>query len=789
MYEAGDGPKLSEAMVGWEIEVVNVETQQGEPAIVKRVDTEINCALVVFGSGKKDWMDLTMAKFKAVGSPIGESLSFHLSPSDIVAACALNDGDPADRAVSEAQSSVKTVIPRLNMPSRSPRPTDSGPITPMTDNNADAEPFDWFAEGGHVELCDLAGSFREGAVLCSKTATHAQLFNERRQFFEIECSSHPFKVVIHGLLSLKTIPIGQAIDVYSPMCGDFKHGTVVRTAGVGQLTPISFPPDNTVEWLDLSTQTFKLVFIPADENSNLDTQVEERSPSRYQTSSRHHRHHSNPLTTYPPLQVGQRIEIFDEESKHYVKFKVGKVLDLAAHEYLFEPSARAADSIASRSSIGWKPVVAGLSTLRCRVLLQSEQWPEYHQSLVGHRVDVYDKISKTVLSGRVQETAAADAEPSLLVRYKDGRKEWVFLKSSKVKLRLRGHDGAATPESIEADSPLRRDLRMTVNDRQPSEVHQILTISPASSEKVKNSPDRAGATQNSIVYRPKRWSDSLPSDCPVRQHSKLTGVQLSKTSSAASLEAFSMEHHLAIGNTSPRTQLDDTTVDRVFQTIELAQPKHPSGHRPKMNRRPSESQDSTRYPQQQQHRGFTNSLRAIESIALSSDNELIPETSESRSPEPFHDSTIVPTLSMLNMKPLELGQLVRYASSDTDDGTEVSEIARAKGEDEARISLPTTLDLWTEELEPAEGVVYYVHVVTGARQQPRPTWLQKVDPVTGRTFAIHTPTNDIVELKSNSDGGSSVAVSPSSRVGVPVGPIEAVRAQGSFNKIATIASR
>lgn len=142
------------------------------------------------------------------------------------------------------------------------------------------------------------------------------------------------------------------------------------------------------------------------------------------------------------------------------------------------------------------------------------------------------------------------------------------------------------------------------------------------------------------------------------------------------------------------------------------------------------------------------------------------------------------------VKPIDLGQLVRFAPSDTNDGTESSDAARSsRGQTPApasdaknnAIQAPSDLDLWMEEMDSIQGVVQYVHVLTGVKQQPRPTWLRRIDPASGKCFAVHTPTDTVIKLPAStpktSGRLSARASSSSGRVTLPVGPIEAVRAQ------------
>lgn len=130
-------PRLTPAMTGWEIELISAETQQPDPAIIKRVDTDLNCALVVFASGQKEWMDLSMTKFKVIGRP-----SFEPSATSPFRRSASIDSAATSQIVVESDASVyggsgrtmqkgiladtqlippiQMLIPRLSVPLRAP---------------------------------------------------------------------------------------------------------------------------------------------------------------------------------------------------------------------------------------------------------------------------------------------------------------------------------------------------------------------------------------------------------------------------------------------------------------------------------------------------------------------------------------------------------------------------------------------------------------------------------------------------------------------------------------------
>ncbi|KAJ0401307.1 hypothetical protein ATCC90586_000814 [Pythium insidiosum] len=246
VYAVGEMAQLTTTMIGWEIEIVaDAERNTMERGVIKQVDSDLNCALLAFQDGHKDWRDLTMNQFKVIGR-ITKATS--ASP-------------PKVSTLTKPEASAPLAVPKLRITSDATRGDVQTTSTTLPTSAVDG--FDWYAEGGHIELCTAEGHFREGALLCSQREQCLQLYNETRQFFEIEPRKQSFKVVIHGLLSLKTIPLGQKVDVYSPMHGAFRAGAVMKEADVGKLTPVRFDDDGSVEWLDLSSQTFKLLFLVA----------------------------------------------------------------------------------------------------------------------------------------------------------------------------------------------------------------------------------------------------------------------------------------------------------------------------------------------------------------------------------------------------------------------------------------------------------------------------------------------------------------------------------------------
>ncbi|EGZ21316.1 hypothetical protein PHYSODRAFT_329295 [Phytophthora sojae] len=111
-----------------------------------------------------------------------------------------------------------------------------------------------------------------------------------------------------------------------------------------------------------------------------------------------------------PSVDGQGIELFDDYSKQYLKFKVAAQSNWSNEAFIFEP-----------------------------VENPPAQWEEYRRILVGHRVDVYDRVGKSVMNGKILAVGGSENssdEPTLLVRFKDGHQSWIDLRTDKVKLRM-----------------------------------------------------------------------------------------------------------------------------------------------------------------------------------------------------------------------------------------------------------------------------------------------------------------------------------------------------------------
>lgn len=782
MFTVGEIALVSPRMVGWQIEIAN-DTQQLEPGVIKRVDADINCALVAFKSGKKEWLDLTLSVFKVLvqhAERDGDQDQFEngnrrmTEASDEEAliatkqvnselAASSNSTTGSTYIVDELDrySQPQPEIPPLNVPTRTVD-SDAGlasnpeavQFASKPPPESDVTSFDWYLEGGHVEICNPSGNFIEGAILCSKTETHLHLYNETRQFFEISMKAQSFKVVIHGLLSLKWIPMGQALEVYSAMTGGFHQGIVIKPAEVGKLTPVRFS-SGAVEWLDLSTQTFKLVFLNSDQQQR--TEEEVSSPTKLTSSPthkahhHHHRHHHHHHSVAVPLEllslhVGQKVEIFDASSKQFAKYKVAaESATTNPHEYQFEPQTVAA-SIGS----GLSRISANLARLRCRIPLTPHMWNEYRHILAGHRIDVYDRVEKIVVTAKILEVDSRDDDDqqqhAMLVRFKDGKKSWIYAQSTKVKLRLQGE--ALDLQNGRRNIPEHSEFKSIAVDDEG----EAVGLSESDADEIWERPIRV---------------DTSPRDSDLNPHHQQQ--QTSATKSRLSRHRSDLAALPSVDSVTQTQLSHEASAEDFFahhQSIEIE----------------SMTEMTQKIPSIVQPLDFSSLRKLRSAIASSSDEPVYLIAPESEAP-----------------------------SIDPSSGSSHSSArSRNSGSSSTRSSRPpfTMTDVWREELDSAMSQVVYVNNGSGTRQTEVPEWLERADEASGKLFVVHTPSNTLYSVpattsssstdtsirmarvsssRANSSAPGSAHSSSSlgasaGRVVVPVGPIEAVRVYNMLDK-------
>lgn len=461
-------------MSGWTIEIASDPQQDVETAVIKRVDADINCALVVFASGRKEWLDLSLSSFKVVVEPTVSPSSMPPSParepSHSIRMPTINliqDDTDHDVGPAEAPEPAKPDAHSVTSPLKQHQPfvivqeSDSEPATDVTS-------FDWYAEGSFVELCDPHGEFLEGAVMCSKAETTLQLYNEKRQFFSIDTLRQAFKVVIHGLVALKSIPMGQSIEVYSAMLGQFCRAMVLKPAHLGRLVPIRLE-SGSVDWLDLTSQTFKLVFLAhtakpkeALQKSLRATLSPDKRLARRHSHNMAHANHHNHFThhhhhhqtkqqlglEFPVLRLGQRVDIYDPELRRFAQFRVLTMSPVVAHEYEFESMD---ETLVGDVDEPPESFTGNLTRLQCLIPLQPAQWEAYITVLHGHQLEILDSDTQSVMLGTIKAIMAdGDTDPSVLVGFSDGSKQWIDVQTKTVRLRLNGGDTEMDEEISEA---------------------------------------------------------------------------------------------------------------------------------------------------------------------------------------------------------------------------------------------------------------------------------------------------------------------------------------------------
>lgn len=466
--------QLAPTMSGWTIEIASDPQQDVvETAVIKRVDADINCTLVVFASGRKEWLDLSLSSFKVVIEPN----ALQSSVSSLVRESVHSVRIPTinliqhdtDRDVEPVQATAK---PDSHSASKPLEQLQSVAIVQENDSepSTDVTAFDWYAEGSFVELCDQTREFLEGAVMCSKAETTLQLYNEKRQFFSINTLRQSFKVVIHGLAALKSIPMGQSIDIYSPMMGRFCSAMVLKPAHLGRLVPIRLAT-GSVDWLDLTAQTFKLVFLAQAEKakpseapqtslqaiSSPDKRLVRRHShgtahaNHHNHFTHHHYHHQTkqqPSLEYPVLRLGQRVDIYDPDLRRFAQFQVLTMSPVVAHEYEFEPMD---DTLVNDLDDPPESITGNLTRLQCLIPLQPAQWEAYTTVLPGHLLEILDPATQSVMLGTIKAIMAdGGTDPSVLVGLSDGSKQWINIRTSTVRLRLNGGDTEMEKDISEA---------------------------------------------------------------------------------------------------------------------------------------------------------------------------------------------------------------------------------------------------------------------------------------------------------------------------------------------------
>ncbi|RLO04562.1 hypothetical protein DYB28_006388 [Aphanomyces astaci] len=495
VYEIGDMHEwVVEDLVGYRLEL---ELSDGPTAtgVLRQHDLDLKCSLVRFDNGAKEWLDLSQRRVYLLLSSY-------------------------DNALASTQAGPPNIpLPLPYSPRKSPRCT-------------------WYKEGNHIELYDATGEFQEGAVICSEyddLAGMLSVANEIRGKFEIAVATQPHKLVLHGFSVLKDIPVDHIVEVYSTTKGGFRRGSILKKAESGRLIPILFEHAASMEWVDLSSQTFKVVCFP-DRIRPLSARERERQLSADATTNgvAHKFVRNNPATLndgatfrFPPLSEGTQIEVYHREKSLYVKNTV--VRSVSNRPYVYELHAVTSGS---RS-------VVDLAATRCKVLWKDAVDLDL-TSLVAHVIEVFVKEEKRVDAGRI--CGCNNKSRMLHVRFQDGRKEWVALRARKLKIRL--HEAAIVQPLAFTPfvRPLHDNQTASSDDARPKPLQR----SHSYSQQIQNPPSphpirRSFSSSNMMIVRSpvsqlRRMASVHKSygDNPPRQ-------QLLRTDSMDSIDAYSID--------------------------------------------------------------------------------------------------------------------------------------------------------------------------------------------------------------------------------------------------------
>ncbi|RHY97997.1 hypothetical protein DYB35_002543, partial [Aphanomyces astaci] len=495
VYEIGDMHEwVVGDLVGYRLEL---ESSDGPTAtgVLRQHDLDLKCSLVRFDNGAKEWLDLSQRRVYLLLSSY-------------------------DNALASTQAGPPNIpLPLPYSPRKSPRCT-------------------WYKEGNHIELYDATGEFQEGAVICSEyddLAGMLSVANEIRGKFEIAVATQPHKLVLHGFSVLKDIPVDHIVEVYSTTKGGFRRGSILKKAESGRLIPILFEHAASMEWVDLSSQTFKVVCFP-DRIRPLSARERERQLSADATTNgvAHKFVRNNPATLndgatfrFPPLSEGTQIEVYHREKSLYVKNTV--VRSVSNRPYVYELHAVTSGS---RS-------VVDLAATRCKVLWKDAVDLDL-TSLVAHVIEVFVKEEKRVDAGRI--CGCNNKSRMLHVRFQDGRKEWVALRARKLKIRL--HEAAIVQPL--AFTPFARPLHDNQTASSDDARPKPLQMSHSYSQQIQNPPSphpirRSFSSSNMMIVRSpvsqlRRMASVHKSygDNPPRQ-------QLLRTDSMDSIDAYSID--------------------------------------------------------------------------------------------------------------------------------------------------------------------------------------------------------------------------------------------------------
>lgn len=444
--------------VGSYVEVMqhNLQYLRG---FVKKANIEIDCNLILYDNGKKDWVDLSLVNFKLLR--YGAQLASE-EESDV--------GDSSSRSeriqqqqehqVEQVkQQSVEAIIPPWYL-----------------DEHVEIEIY-----GVQDEIMDvfLLDSISSKGIM--------KLANDDGQYIEVVRNTTPHKVVKKQGWAMAHSDttgelVGHVIDVI-----DEEHSTIVtgkvlevsRLYGLNVLVQqIMDQEDPILHWVDLSVNGLKIhaelnppkerhlsraqsgslapiqqpkvlsriqsspvvrakpteeaTSRTTDKPTNQSSPVVHAKPNEEATSRTTEKPTNEPgapgfihsRIQVPVLAPGQRIEIIHPETQAYVK---GKITQCATHPVY----------TVSFSEKSLSPIEMNLDKIKCKLQLG----PQFRiaRELLGHKVDVYQRETQSVETGMIRQVN--DEMSSILVRFLTSSvqpKAWIDYTKTKVKLRLAG---------------------------------------------------------------------------------------------------------------------------------------------------------------------------------------------------------------------------------------------------------------------------------------------------------------------------------------------------------------
>ncbi|RHY33343.1 hypothetical protein DYB32_001719 [Aphanomyces invadans] len=209
-------------------------------------------------------------------------------------------------------------------------------------------------------------------------------------------------------------------------------GSILKKAESGKLIPVLFEHSESIEWVDLSSQTFKVVCFPKQIRplSARERQLSDDANRRHADNNVHvnlamsygqDRINDGSVFRFPNLPEGTQIEVYHSDKSVYVKNTVVRQVHLRPYVYELH-----ATTTGSRS-------VVDLAATRCKVLLKDSTGLDL-RTLVAHVIEVFVKEEKRVDAGRI--CGCNNKGRMLQVRFQGGRKEWIALSARKLKIRL-----------------------------------------------------------------------------------------------------------------------------------------------------------------------------------------------------------------------------------------------------------------------------------------------------------------------------------------------------------------